>query len=396
MEIKNFKFNDKELRKTVKRKGVALLTGLAIATSSVPALLQPLKVEAASSSYYSTYENNVMNYFMNTLNDNMQNYLNRDLSASNLKIVLGYYNTLYDYINGSKMVRNTYFRNLTDYEKADLRNLLNIWENDIYETYRSTSYFKSTSKNVLGFYLEYNSQETGYDYNHEETMDNYQIELREDFDKCMSNSKSQGNLNSALKVYNKLVKFVKGYTRTDGFVFNELTLTEQNDIYNLLVDWTYSISDNYSNYSYYVNCCRNIVGWTVNMSNVEIELGKNINSTYYDNTTNYYPNNNNVYYPNNNTIYYPNNNTVYYPTTNVPVQQPTNANGEAINNTVGKDWHASYNDPSIDTSRGEPDYAPEYIDEDGNLIRYTQEYNDGTYAKDEYVEDYTPEYIYTR
>lgn len=421
MKIKNL-----EIKKVIKTTAIALVTGTMLATSSVGVM--PTKVEA--SSY--TQNNDVMYYFTNNLQNNVDKYLEKTASSTNLTKLLEYYDTLYDYVNGGKYVRNTYYRNLAYYEQDELNYMLTNWGNEIYDLYSKKSYFKTTCKNKLGFSLTYDSQETGYDKDHEKTMEYYTETLDENVDNYLSKSNSQTTLKNALDTYKKLINFIKGSSRSYGYIFSELTLTEQAELVNLLEDWTYDIETEYGNYGYYSSSCISKVGWTVNISNLYKELGE-----YIGNNNGYIPNN--PIYPN-----VPNNPTTpgtQIPTVptvpsvpnvpSVPEQVPavpivpsvpsTPVQTVPGNNTIGKDWRSNYIDPSINTSRGERDWTPENIDEfyytEDYYYRYTQDprgyyyqtgyydaygnfipYNNGTNYNqynnyDGYVEDYVPTYI---
>lgn len=399
----------------------SLVTGaIALSTTAGNKIsLSPIKVEAASYTQSQNYE--VMYYFTNNVRNNVEKYLDKDLTSTNLNKLLEYYDTLYDYVKNGKYVKNTYFRNLEYYEQDELNSLLTNWGNEIYNLYKNKSYFKTNCKNKLGFYLNYNSQETGYDREHDQTLEYYTETLNNNLETYLDKGNSQINLKSALDVYNKLVKFVKGSTRSYGYIFSELTITEQQEIINLLENWTYSIENEYENYSYYKSNCISKIGWTVNTSNLYNELEE-----YIGNTNGYIQN----------TPTYPNYSTSpSIPSTqtpSIPQQIPTTPNignnGATTpgNNTIAKDWRESYIDPSINTSRGERDWTPENIDEiyntNDNYWRYTQDYNgnyyqnnnynqngyydyygnfipyyqnqNGYYNEDGYVEDYVPTYIY--
>lgn len=428
MKIKNL-----EIKKMVKTTAVALVTGTMLLTS--PLAAAPKNVEASS---YTQSSYDVMYYFTDNLQDNVEKYLDKTESSTNLTKLLGYYDTLYDFVNNGKYVRNTYYRNLPYYEQETLNQLLVNWGNEIYDLYRDKSYFKSTCKSKLGFYMTYESQETGYDRDHEETIEKFTETYDENLDTYLDKDNSQTNLKNALNVYKNLVNFIKGNQRVYGYIFSELTITEQQELINLLEDWTYDIEDEYGTYSYYSSSCISKVGWTVNVNNVYNELGEYING--YNNGYNpTYPN-----YSENPTL--PTNPTnpgtippavpttpstqVQTPSTQTPSAVtpapavPTTGNQQSatapkINNTVGKDWKQNYIDPSINTSRGERDWTPEnvndvfntdkeylrytqdvrgyyyqngYYDQYGNFIPYNDYYNNG-YYEDSYEDDYVPKYI---
>mgnify|MGYP004638948601 CR=1 FL=1 len=393
MEIKNLNLQSKNLMKVLKQKGVALLTGAVMAVS--PVAYTTTKVEAAS---YNSYEN-VTYYYSNNVKYEVMRYLDKDTSSTNLKKLLSYYDNLYDYINNGKYVQNTYYRNLRVEEQNELNYQLNNWGNEIYNKYRTKSYFKETCKSVLGFVLTYKSTETGYDYDHKDTMKHYQETLSNKFDTFITASPSQSSLTNALKQYNSLVKFIEGTARSYGYIYSELTITEQQDINRLIENWTDELLNKYETYSYYRSNCISTVGWTVNNDNLYKELGK-----YMNTNGNYYPgnNNNNNYYPgNNDNNYYPGNNNNYYPDNSNNNYYPGNNQYNPNNNSSTKDWHQSYEDPSINTSGGIRDYVPEYINGSNYYNDYNNNYNYNNYNRyyqnnSDYTEDYAPEYIYKR
>jgi len=371
--------------------------------------MHPVKVEAASITE-SSYD--VMNYFTENLGENVEEYLDKTKSSTNLNKLLGYYDTLYDFVNNGKYVKSTYYRNLPYYEQETLQRMLNNWGNEIYDLYKNTSYFKSNCKSKLGFYLTYESDEYGYDKDHEKTMEHYTETQDEKLENYLDKSNSQTNLKNALDLYKNLVNFVKGNTRSYGYIFSELTLTEQEEIINLLEDWTNDIEYEYDGYSYYSSSCISRVGWTVNMNNLNRELGE-----YIENNNGYNPT-----YPSTPTLpttpttpgavppAVPTTPSVQTPSVqptqpapvvpSVPEQVPTSN----INNTVGKDWRQNYIDPSINTSRGVSDFVPRSVDEvfeDDEYIRYPQNYYTNGYYDSYgnyynyntgYYEGYTPDY----
>lgn len=418
MKIKNL-----EIKKVLKNTAAVLVTGTILATTPIVNIS-----EVEASTYTENYS--VMNYFTDTVQYDVEKYLNKELSSTNLTKLLGYYDTLYDYVYRNKFVRNTYYRNLNEYEQNTLNYLLINWGNEIYELYKSKTYFKTNCKNTLGFTLKYDSQETGYDYEHEKIMDYFTDTLDENLDTYLSETNSQSYLKKALDVYKNLVDYVKGNKRIHGYVFSELTQTEQEDLIRLLENWTYDIIDEYQGYNYYSNSCISKIGWTVSIENFNRELEKYIGT--YSTITN------NPYAGNNIQTYYPPVNGSYQTTVNPPIisdyavptppsieaestpkveNAPVVTNQPTINNTPVKNWHAMYNDPSYNTSRGDYyDYVPEYVDEYDNY-RYNQDmygyYNQGPYGyydaygnyipynqynnynqyQEGYVEDYAPKYI---
>lgn len=398
MKIKNLNLNAENLKKALKKTSIVLVAGAMITTAPITSL----STKAEASSYAESY--NVMYYYTETIAGNIERYLEKDLSSSNLTKLLGYYDKLYDYIYNDEEVRNTYYIDLDPAYQYELKALLTTWGNEIYNSYKSKSYFTSNCKNTLGFALRYDSQETGYDYNHEKTMEYYTETLNENLQNCLSKGNSETNLKASLDVYKKLVNFVKGNSRNYGYIFSELTKTEQEEIINLLENWTYDICDEYEGYNYYRSSCISKIGWTVNSENVSYELGKYMNEnldslypTYPNYTTPTYPT-----YPNYATPTYPTtvptNPTVTNPTPSVTDQQQT------INNTVGKNWHQSYEDPSVNYyQRDERDYTPEYVDEYNNNYYYDDYYyyndeyyrypQDYYYNEEEYIRDYVPTYI---
>lgn len=279
MKIKNL-----NIKKTLKTTAVALVTGTVILTGSIGVM--PTKVEA--SSY--TYTNNVMYYFTSNVNSDIEKYLDKEESSTNLNKLLGYYDTLYDFINNSKYVQNTYFRNLTYAEQEELNYLLNSWGNEIYDMYSKKSYFQTSCKSKLGFTLKYDSQETGYDRDHDEVMEYYTETLDEQLDKNLDKTNSQTNLKSSLDVYKKIINFIKGQ-RSYGYVFTELTQTEQADIIMLLENWTYDIENEYNGYNYYSTSCISKIGWKVNINNLYHELGEYINQSLNNQNPSFIQNN---------------------------------------------------------------------------------------------------------
>ena len=388
MRIKNFK-------KTVSSLTVA---GILLAT--------PVGNSVQAVSYTQSQTSNTMDYFMNTLDGNVTNYLNKSNSSTNLTKLLGYYGTLYDFINNGKQVRSTYYQYMQPYEQEELQSLLTYWGNEIYDNYRSESYYKNTCNNELGFVLSYHSTTIGYDYDHERTMTYYKETKANSFNNYLTKANSQTNLTSALEIYKSLVDFIKGNVRSQGYVFGELTQVEQQDIYNLITNWTYDLMDEYGTYSYYSTVCVKKVGWTVNIENLNSEMGKYFNNNYQYPTTQYpttqYPT---TQYP---TMQYPTTQypTVQYPTTQYPTYQTPVVN-QPVSEFVGKDWHQNYVDPSIDRSTRVPDYIPYDINNtynngynpynvyNDNYNPYNDPYNNGYYQNytDTYVPDYAPVYI---
>ena len=288
MKIKNL-----NIKKALKTTAVALVTGTVILTGSIG--VAPTKVEA--SSY--TYTNNVMYYFTSNVNSDIEKYLDKDESSTNLNKLLGYYDTLYDFINNNKYVQNTYFRNLTYAEQEELNYLLNSWGNRIYDMYSKKSYFPTSCKSKLGFTLKYDSQETGYDRDHDEVMEYYTETADEKLDTYLSEKNSESYLRKALNIYKELINFVKGSTRKEGYVIYELTQTEQADIIRLLENWTYDIENEYNGYSYYSSTCINRnygPGWTVNIDNLYRELGEYINQSLNTQNPNFVQNNTGINY----------------------------------------------------------------------------------------------------
>lgn len=409
MKIKNL-----EIKKVVKTTTVALITGTMILTSSLT--IAPKNVEASS---YTQSSYDVMYYFTNNLDNNVEKYLDKTESSTNLTKLLGYYDTLYDFVNNGKYVKNTYFRNLPYYEQESLNRLLINWGNEIYDLYRDKSYFKTNCKNTLGFYMTYDSQETGYDKDHEKTMEKFTETYDKKIDTYLSNSTSQSTLKSALDIYKDLINFVKGNYRVYGYIFSELTLTEKEEIINLLEDWTYDLEDEYGTYSYYSSSCVSKIGWTVNVNNLYNELGeylKNYNNEY---NNGYYPN-----YPQNPTL--PTNPTPgtvppavpstpntqvqtpsvpstpsvpQTPTVQVPQAAPAvpsvptvETNAPKINNTIGKDWSIHFSNPYPNTSRGISDFTPENVNDiynENDYLRYPQDAR-GYYYQNGYTPDYAP------
>ena len=151
MKIKNL-----EIKKTLKETTVALLTGAMILTTPIA----ETKTVEASTITQNNYD--VMYYFAGTIQDDVENYLEKSKSSTNLNKLLGYYDILYDFINNGKYVKNKCYRNLEYYEQDSLNNLLVYWGNEIYDLYKNQSYFKSSCKNKLGFYLTYKSNEIRY------------------------------------------------------------------------------------------------------------------------------------------------------------------------------------------------------------------------------------------
>ncbi len=413
MEIKKFKVNKETLFKVLKQRGVALATALSLTVTPIALSTINVKdVEASSNSIY--YDNtSIMDYFAGIQNSNVETYLNSSLSSTNLKKVLGYYETLYSFIKNGTNTLNTYYNDLQNYEQSYLNSLLNRWGNEIYSTYKNTSYFNSTCRSVLGFDLNYMSTETGYDVDHTTTMKHYTETLRNSIDNSLVNNCSQTTLKNILKYYKNYINFIKGTVRNNGYKFNELTLTEQKDIYNLALNFTYEIMEKYNGYSYYASSCISTVGWTVNPNNFTSELAEYVNTNtntntdtvypdYYGNYNNYY--NDNYYNDNYDNNYYNDSyyNDSYY---NDPYYQDPYYNQPNWNYNNGIDpnesakWHSMYADPSIDTrTYSEPDYIPEYVDENNSYNNYNEWYDynntNSQYNLDGYTEDYVPGYIY--
>ena len=134
-------FTNLKIKKVIKNTTIALLTGTMLSTTPIGTLTK--KVEAAASNY--TVNNRAMTYFIDDVNENIQRYLDENLSSSNLSTLLGYYDKLYDFIYNGTKVRDTYYVNLAYYEQEELKDMLLSWGNEIYDAYRSTSYFKTTS-----------------------------------------------------------------------------------------------------------------------------------------------------------------------------------------------------------------------------------------------------------
>lgn len=375
---------------------VAMIGGTAFTVSSKP--VQAYTSEKNTSYTQNTYD--VMYYFAENLQDNVENYLEKTKSSANLNKLLGYYDTLYDFVNNGKYVKSTYFKNLPYYEQETLNRMLTDWGNEIYDLYKNQSYFKTNCKNKLGFHLTYNSEEYGYDKDHETTMEHYTEKQNEKLEDYLSKNHSQSNLKNALDIYKKLVNFVKESTRSYGYIFEELTLTEQEELIELLNDWTFAIEYEYGEEYYYSSSCITKVGWTVNENNLNRELGENI-----DLNNGYYPNySGNTTIPNIQTTpgtippAVPTTPNVQIPSTQIPTTQQVtpapivpsvpqtnneqNVNVPNINNTVGKDWRQNYIDPSIDTSRNVRDYVPESVEDifgNDDYIRYPQSYSNGYY-----------------
>ena len=390
---------------------IALVTGAMLTTA--PISLEN-NVEAA------TYSSEI-SYFTENLNYTVERFLDKELNGANLQKLLESYDTLYDFIYNNKKVNGTYYRNLQTYEQNDLVYLLESWEDRIYYTYKSESYFKTKCKNELGFYLNANS--SNYEEEHDEIMEYFTETLSDKLDRLFDLKYSQGNLQDILAIYEKLMDFIKNEHRISGYIFDEMNSYEQQELVMLAENWTYDIMNGYEGYNYYTTTCIREIGWTVNISNLHNEINYNgVNNNINSNNGNMYPINtypqNSTNYPQNNVTYptaqtYPQTN-VTYPTQNNNTQQTPikNSNGETINNTVGKNWQSAYQDPTVNTSRGISDYVPEDLDEQYNY--YNNSYNNYNYYNQYngynqynpydmnngynnynqgYVEDYVPTYI---